>query len=246
MAGTARGVTAIQLDVKLAQGVPLAVMEAALDAATAGRLKILGFMDGVMSSPRPSLKPSAPRAEILRFDPERLRHLVGPGGEMRKYIESTFECEVDTQTEGVAYIYGSSERNVLEARMLVQDLVTDITEGAVYRAEVLEVREFGALVKLTRAQEALLHLSELTHDPLLAKRPLVELLAVGQTIDVKVCEDVSLPVGISLVYVSVSVIAAGAPCGPRHGAGEGVSQGAAGQERRYSGCPPGDQAPGRR
>eukprot|EP01041_Mallomonas_annulata_P004340 gene4340-8637_t len=186
IAGSTKGVTAIQLDVKLPLGIPLSVLESALDRAAEARNHILLHMNNVISTPRPALKHTAPRAELIRFDPERLRHLVGPGGEMIRYIEKTYDCKIDTSEEGVAYIFGAEEQSVLGARLLVQDLVTDIVSGAVYTAEVAEVKDFGALVRLTRSQEALLHISEVSHDPQLLRKPMHDLLSVGQRLEVKV------------------------------------------------------------
>jgi polyribonucleotide nucleotidyltransferase len=186
IAGTSSGVTAIQLDIKLENGIPLIILEKAIDRASEARQNILSYMKTVVAKPRMSLKENAPRAEVVTFNPDKLRHLVGPGGEMVKYIEKTFQCEVNTSEEGVAYIYGQDERNILGAKLLVQDLVLEILEGSIYSAEVIDVKDFGATVKLTRAQEALLHLSELSHDLNVIRRPINELLAVGQVIKVKV------------------------------------------------------------
>ena len=106
---------------------------------------------------------------------------------MIRYIEELYECEIDTSVDGVAYIYGKNERQVSDAKMLVQDLVVVVKEGDIYSAEVVDVKDFGAVVKIARAKEALLHISEITHDPqLLKQNTLAELLTVGQRLEVQV------------------------------------------------------------
>jgi polyribonucleotide nucleotidyltransferase len=129
VAGTAQGITAVQLDVKLQDGVPVPILEEALDRAKEARLQILEAITAAILKPRVAVKPTAPRAEVVRFDPERKIHLVGRGGEMIRFIEEEYQCEVDTTEEGVAYIFGADERSVKDARMLVQDLVAVAKEG---------------------------------------------------------------------------------------------------------------------
>ena len=106
---------------------------------------------------------------------------------MLKYINETYECNVDLSVDGEAYIYAKNKQTLDDARMLVQDLVVDIKIGDVFSAEIRELRDFGALVRITRAQEALLHVSDLSHHIKITKKPINELLAIGQRIDVKVC-----------------------------------------------------------
>ena len=117
---------------------------------------------------------------------------------MIRYIESTFDVTIDTTTEGVAYIYGQSHHGVSEAELLVQDLVLDPKEGDNYLAEVTEVKDFGCVVRLTRAQEALLHISELTSSEILRKKGVSELVALGQRIRVQVCTEETVVFKVTL------------------------------------------------
>ena len=187
VAGSATGVTSIQLDVKLPEGIPLGILEEALDRARAGRLEILASMTSAISVPRSSVKDTAPRVALVRFDPDRRRFLIGPGGEMLRHIEEQYDCKIDVSDEGVAYIFGYNARGVADARVLIHDLVNIVQPGDTFSAEVVDVKDFGLMVKITRAQEALLHISELTHDPVALKKSLTELVAVGQRLDVQVC-----------------------------------------------------------
>ncbi len=185
VAGTADGITAFQMDMK-SPGMPLEVLGDALDAARTGRLHILQCMAEARASHRESVKDNAPRAEIVHFDPERKRHLLGPGGEMVRHIEAEYGVTVDTSVDGQAYIFGTNAGGVEDARMLAQELVAEVAPGDVFAAEVLDIKDFGAMVKITRAQEAILHMSEITHDAQLATQPMETLLAVGQRLDVQV------------------------------------------------------------
>ena len=105
---------------------------------------------------------------------------------MVRYIESTYDVQIDTSEEGYAFIYGKSHRGVSEAELLVQDLVLDPQEGDNYLAEVCEIKDFGCVVRLTRAQNALLHISEMTHSEKLRRKGPAELVALGQRLRVQV------------------------------------------------------------
>lgn len=188
IAGSAEGITAVQLDVKLPLGVPLPILEEGIDQARSARLQILNAMKKAIGKPRESIKPFAPRSAVIQFDPERKKHIVGPQGEMITFIRETYHVDVEMSEPGVAYIFGRDVNDVEEARRMVLELVADIKEGDVHSAEVVEIKEFGAIVKLTRAQEALLHISEITSDPVLLKKPVNELLALGQRFDVQVLQ----------------------------------------------------------
>jgi predicted RNA-binding protein with RPS1 domain len=125
---------------------------------------------------------------FIFVDSERTKSLLGPGGEMLRFIESEYKCRVHRDIPGEAYIFGVDALSVREAGALVQDLVGDIKEGDTYLGEVLEIKDFGALVKLTRAQEAILHISEISHDKDLGRKPVDELFCVGQKVHVKVLQ----------------------------------------------------------
>lgn len=117
---------------------------------------------------------------------------------MVRYIESTYEVAIDTSVEGYAYIHGKSHRGVSEAELLVQDLVLDPQEGDSYLAEVIEIKDFGCVVRLTRAQDALLHISEMTTSANLRKKGASELVALGQRLRVQV-------IGVDREYGTVKV-----------------------------------------
>ena len=113
-------------------------------------------------------------------------------------IEATYDVAVDTTVEGFAYIHGKSHRGVSEAELLVQDLVLNPQEGDRYFCEVLDIKDFGCTVRLTRSQDALLHISEITNNPKLRRKRAFELVAVGQRLRVQV-------IGLDREYGTVKV-----------------------------------------
>eukprot|EP00605_Chrysophyceae_sp_TOSAG23-4_P001824 GSChrysophyteH1.ASY1.ANO1.2014.1 assembled CDS len=171
IAGTMKGITALQLDMKV-EGMPLDLLAAALARAETARAQILESMEKACPGPRATLKATAPGAAIVN---------------------------VDTTIDGSAYIFGQNAQAVDEARMLVQDIVTEVSTGDKLTAEVVDIRDFGAMVKVTRAQEALLHISELSHDKEITQRPVSEVLRIGQHLDVEV---LSVDTAIGAVRVS--------------------------------------------
>jgi polyribonucleotide nucleotidyltransferase len=136
IAGTKTGITAMQLDVKIADGVPVRAVKEALDRARQARLHILETMNKARAVPRTHLKPQSPLAVEIKYDPDRKRHLIGPGGEMIRFIEKTYECEIDTEQDGIAHVFGYSHAGVTEAELLVRDLLIEPQEGDVHVAQV--------------------------------------------------------------------------------------------------------------
>ena len=169
IAGTERGVTAMQLDVK--RPLPLDMVVQAMHLAREGRYAMLDAMDqsaaqsssGIIQGlkPRQRLKESAPRVEIVRFDPVRKRDLIGPGGAVLKQLEDRYSVSLDLSQEGQCLLYGPDATVVATAKAAVMDLVANVEEGEVYEGTVIEIKDFGAVVELLRNKEGLLHVSEL-------------------------------------------------------------------------------------
>lgn len=172
VAGTEEGITALQLDVKT----PLSVdtLDKALQLAREGRVAILSEMDALARQssadiickllPRPTLKDSAPRVEVIRFDPIRKKDLIGPGGTVLRQLEDRFGISLDLTQEGQCILFGQDRDMVSQSKAAVMDLVADVEEGQVYEGTIVEIKDFGAIVELLRNKEGLLHVSELTDD----------------------------------------------------------------------------------
>lgn len=197
VAGTRRGITAIQLDVKLERGVPLPYLLEGLQRAAVARNSLLDKIEATIPHPRYPTPEYLPGAAFLAFDSDRKRHLVGPGGEMMRYLESNYKIKLTIEDESemldengfprcVAYLYGAHRQQVHEARRLVQDLACVVKTGDEYEAEVLDIKDYGLVLKLTRAQEAFLHVSELSHDVSVTRKLLGDVVTIGQILNVKV------------------------------------------------------------
>ena len=121
---------------------------------------------GVISQlvPRSSLKESAPRVAIVRFDPLRKRDLIGPGGAVLRQLEDRFGVSIDLSQEGQCLLYGADRKMVGKAKSAVMELVADVEEGEIYEGTVIEIKDFGAIIELLRNKEGLLHVSELSDE----------------------------------------------------------------------------------
>jgi polyribonucleotide nucleotidyltransferase len=111
--------------------------------------------------PRPEPKESAPRVEVVRFNPQRKRDLVGPGGVVLRQLEDRYGVSIDLTQEGQCLLFGANREMVALAKSTVMDLVADVVEGEVYEGTIIEIKDFGAIVELLRNKEGLLHVSEL-------------------------------------------------------------------------------------
>lgn len=201
----------MQLDVKLEGGVPLKILEEALEVAKSGRLLILDNMEEEMVSKLPpsphtsiqngfdafmqrglALKGHAPRVRVVTFAKDRLAFLLGPGGETKRMIEKDHNCMIDlgdaevgptgVSTGCVVHVFAPDKASCEAATRVVQELVCDVEDGAILSAVVQEVKEFGAFVEVLRGRTGLLHVSEISN---VAKgMAAVDQLKVGDTFDV--------------------------------------------------------------
>jgi polyribonucleotide nucleotidyltransferase len=173
--------------VKLPGGVPLRILDEALFSAKEGRLHILKKMHETLAQARHSVKPQAPKAEYVRYDVDRKGMLIGPRGDMLRYMEELYNVTVDLNTQdGVAYIFGPDAANVAACSKLVQDIAVLVKEGDTVTATVTSVMDYGMVVTINRAQQALLHISDLSHDQTLLRKPVASLVKLGQRFNVKV------------------------------------------------------------
>lgn len=206
VAGSSQGVTAVQLDAKLEGGIPVHILLRAFDAAREGRQKILYEMQRSLdksfacntSGKSPDIhlwiaqnSREIPRAVLINIDKERRSNIIGMKGEMLRYIEKTFNCSVDMsddEEDASVYVFGKSERQVAEARLLIQDLGIYVKERDILIGEVAEIKDFGLVVRINRAQRAILHSSKLSHDTELLKTSLNSIVRLGQKLEVQVIE----------------------------------------------------------
>jgi len=160
VAGSADGITALQMDIKI-QGLPRAVLEQALEQARAGRLHVLGKMSAALERPRPNISPYAPRIFTMQIPRDRIRDVIGSGGKtIRSIIEET-GCKIDVEDSGKVSIASSDEAAALRAIQIIEGLTQEPEIGKVYTGKVRRVEAYGAFVEILPGQDGLVHISEL-------------------------------------------------------------------------------------
>lgn len=160
VAGTEKGVTAIQMDIKV-KGLYEDILANALEQARKGRLFILDKMNQVISGPRPNLSPYAPRILTLKIDPDKIRDVIGPGGKTINKIIAETGVKIDIEDDGRIYIASVDEDSAKKAEKLIDDLTRDVEVGCIYLGKVLRTTNFGAFVEILPGKEGLVHISKL-------------------------------------------------------------------------------------
>ncbi|CAM4242199.1 polyribonucleotide nucleotidyltransferase [Paenibacillus tarimensis] len=184
VAGTAEGVTAIQMDIKI-DGIDRAILAQALEQAREGRMHILGKMLEVMQKPRTSLSQYAPKILILQINPDKIRDVIGAGGKIiNKIIEET-GVKIDIEQDGKVFIASSNEEMNQRARQIIEGIVKEVVVGEVYLGTVKRVEKFGAFVEIMPNKEGLVHISQLSSERVAKTEDVVK---IGDQITVKVTE----------------------------------------------------------
>lgn len=162
IAGTEKGITGFQLDLKL-RGVPHDLMTEAVEKARAARMFILGEMAKTLSEPRKELSKYAPRIETIKINPEKIGALIGPGGKNIKKLVEESGCEINIEDDGTVNIYSVSGEGMKIARDAIMGMTAEAEIGKVYRGKVVTVKEFGAFVEFLPGKDGLVHISELAN-----------------------------------------------------------------------------------
>lgn len=184
VAGTAKGVTAIQMDIKIA-GINRAILESALAQAHRGRMHILGKMLEIIDKPRPDLSPYAPRIITLQIDPDKIRDVIGPGGKIIKKIIEETGVTIDIEDDGKCYIAAVDQAAAKKAVNIIETLVRDVEVGASYLGKVTRLMNFGAFVEILPGKEGLVHISQLARERVAKVEDVVK---IGDELLVKVTE----------------------------------------------------------
>ncbi len=161
--GTSRGVTAIQMDIKI-RGLSREILEKALAQAREGRLHILDKMLAVIASPRIEIGKWAPRITTVKVKPDQIRIVIGPGGKTIKGIIDQTGCSVDVNDDGTISVAGADPDAVRRAIEIIQGLTAEPEVGRIYKGTIKRVVDFGVFVEILPNVEALLHVSEISHD----------------------------------------------------------------------------------
>ena len=162
VAGTRKGITALQMDMKV-HGLNRSILEQALTQAVDGYNFILDKMDAAISSPRPELSPYAPRIVVLKIAADKIREVIGPGGKVvNKIIEET-GVKIDIEADGTIYIASPDGVAAAKAKQIIEDLIREVAIGEVYMGKVVRVEAYGAFVELLPGKDGLVHISQLAH-----------------------------------------------------------------------------------
>ncbi len=163
VAGTADGVTALQMDIKIS-GLPEDVLRDALEKARVGRLSILEKMNHAISQPRPSISPFAPRIYTLNINPEKIRDIIGPGGKIIKEITAKTDTKIEIDDSGRVDIFSPDEDHARMAVDMINELTKELEIGRVYNGKVSKIMDFGAFVDFPTGESGLVHISQLSHE----------------------------------------------------------------------------------
>lgn len=184
VAGTTEGITAIQMDIKIA-GIDRTILERALEQARVGRLFILDKMNAVISKPREELSPYAPKILTTRIDPEKIRDVIGPGGKMINKIIAETNVKIDIEEDGRVFVAAVNKADGEKAIKIIEDLTKEVKEGEIYLGKVVRIMNFGAFVEILPGKDGLVHISKLD-----TKRveKVEDVVNIGDEILVKVTE----------------------------------------------------------
>ena len=161
VAGTADGITALQMDIKVT-GVNADILVKALEQAKRGRLKLLDIMNETLSAPRPKLSQYAPRITSTKVPQLKIGEIIGPGGKMIRQIQEDFECEIDIQEDGSVTVTGKDQAKVDGAIAFIDSMVAEVEVGKTYEGTVVRIEAFGAFVNVIPGKDGLVHVSQVS------------------------------------------------------------------------------------
>lgn len=163
VAGTEKGITAIQMDIKI-DGLSEQILKEALEQARIGRLYILNHMLETLREPREELSQYAPKIEIMHIKPDKIRDVIGPGGKKINEIIDETGVKLDIEQDGTVFI-GSKDKEMIDrARQIIEDITREAEAGAIYMATVKRIEKFGAFVEIFPGKDALVHISQFSNE----------------------------------------------------------------------------------
>ena len=205
VAGTAQGVTALQMDIKI-DGITEEIMETALEQALDARMHILGEMNKVLAKSRDTVSDNAPSMVVLKIDPEKIRDVIGKGGATIRSITEETGAEVDVEDDGTVRIYGEDGASKDAAVARVQEITAEAEVGRIYQGRVERIVDFGAFVNILPGKDGLLHISQIAEERV---EKVSDYLEEGQQVEV-VCLDTDQRGRIKLSMKEVQNYAAAA------------------------------------
>ncbi|MDO5792792.1 MAG: polyribonucleotide nucleotidyltransferase [Turicibacter sp.] len=184
VAGTSKGVTALQMDIKI-EGLSREILEEALQQAKVGRMQILDHMLGTISETRQDLSAYAPKIRVMTIKVDKIRDVIGPGGKQINEIIDKTGVKIDIEQDGTVYILHDNTENINQAVAMIEDIVREVEVGKIYLGKVVRIEKFGAFVEIFPGQDGLVHISQLAEERVAKTEDVV---SVGDQIYVKVTE----------------------------------------------------------
>jgi len=184
VAGTVEGITAFQMDIKIA-GVTTEIMTKALDQAKRARLHILAIMNKTIDAPAQQISQYAPKIDTMKIAIDKIGALIGPGGKNVKAISAQYGVTINTDDDGTVNIYGKNSASTDGARAAIKGIVEDPEVGTIYQGTVKRIMDFGAFVEILPGKEGLCHISKFSRDKIASVSDVVK---EGQQIPVKLLE----------------------------------------------------------
>ena len=184
VAGTARGVTALQMDIKI-EGITEEIMEKALNQANAGRLHILGEMNKAISESRSEVSDNAPTLLTLKINPDKIRDVIGKGGATIRALTDETGCTIDIEDDGTVRVYGSDAASRDDAVNRILAITAEAEVGAIYTGKVARIVDFGAFVTILPGKDGLVHISQISDERV---ENVSDYLKEGQDVQVKVLD----------------------------------------------------------
>ncbi len=185
LTGSKKGITAFQMDLKLASGISLEVLRQAIAQASRGRMHIMAHMDTVLPEPRKNISKNAPVIYTMMIPQDKIGALIGPGGKNIKRICEATEAKIDIDDTGKVLIAAANDAKLQMAKAEVEMITKDVEVNQIYKGKVVSIQPFGAFVELLPGKDGLLHISEIDKKRI---NKVEDVLALGDIVEVKVVE----------------------------------------------------------
>ena len=182
VAGTREGITALQMDIKI-EGINPQILEEALEQAKKARFEIIDTIEATISTPREELAPTAPKIDTIKIPIDKIKIVIGKGGETIDKIIAETGVKIDIDDEGTVQIFSSDQNAINRTKEIIASLVREAKVGEVYKAKVVRIEKFGAFVNLFDKTDALVHISEIAWT---RTANVQDVLEIGEEVDVKI------------------------------------------------------------
>jgi polyribonucleotide nucleotidyltransferase len=184
VAGTAKGITALQMDIKI-EGITRDILVEALESAKNARLEILNNMMNTIDQPREQLSEYAPKVQMIQIKPDQIKIVIGKGGDQINQIIDETGVKIDIEEDGKVSVYGEDQAMIDRAIEIIEELTEEVEVGKIYKGKVVRIENFGAFVEVIKGTDGLVHISELADGYV---KNVTDVVKMGEEVDVLVTE----------------------------------------------------------